>query len=118
METRRWINQSQPQTLVIAVFLLYFNAAILAFNMLSFRQLPLLFVAIVVASVFAGRGIANEKKWGYWLGVAMAFLPFGLRLYYGGGLIGGDMLNFLFEVALVALLLHPQSRDYERIWFK
>ena len=27
METRRWINQSQPQTLYIAVFLLYINAA-------------------------------------------------------------------------------------------
>jgi hypothetical protein len=118
METRRWINQSQPQTLVIAVFLLYFNAAILLFNMLSFRDLELLFLVVVGASVAAGYGIANEKKWGYWLGVAMAFLPFGLRLYYGGGLIGGDLINFLFEVALVALLLHPQSRDYTRIWFK
>jgi hypothetical protein len=24
----------------------------------------------------------------------------------------------MFEVALVLLLLHPQSREYERIWFK
>jgi hypothetical protein len=24
----------------------------------------------------------------------------------------------MFEVALVALLLHPQSREYQRIWFK
>ena len=118
METRRWINQSQPQTLVIATFLLYFNAAILLFNMLSFRSVDGLFVAIVAGSVGAGYGIANERKWGYYLGVVMALVPFILRLLYGGGLIGGDMINFLFEVALVALLVHPQSRDYERIWFK
>src|SRR5207244_9693301 len=30
METRRWVNPSQPQTLQIAVFLLYFNAAFTA----------------------------------------------------------------------------------------
>ena len=26
VQTRRWVNQSQPQTLVIATFLLYFDA--------------------------------------------------------------------------------------------
>ena len=26
-------------------------------------------------------------------------------------------MSYVFEVALVALLLHPQSRDYQRIWF-
>jgi hypothetical protein len=24
----------------------------------------------------------------------------------------------MFEIALVALLLHTQSREYQRIWFK
>jgi hypothetical protein len=47
----------------------------------------------------------------------MAFLPFALRLAFGASLVGGSIVNFLFEVALVALLLHPQSRDYQRIWF-
>jgi hypothetical protein len=28
------------------------------------------------------------------------------------------LISFLFAVALVALLLHPMSRDYQRIWFK
>ncbi len=27
-------------------------------------------------------------------------------------------IGFLFDVALLALLLHKQTRDYERIWFK
>ena len=29
-----------------------------------------------------------------------------------------DILSLMFEIALVLLLLHPQSREYERIWFK
>ncbi len=29
----------------------------------------------------------------------------------------GLVLNLLFDGALVALLLHPMSRDYQRIWF-
>jgi hypothetical protein len=28
------------------------------------------------------------------------------------------IINFLFDGALVALLLHPMSREYQRIWFK
>ena len=28
------------------------------------------------------------------------------------------IINFLFDAALVALLLHPMSREYQRIWFK
>jgi len=29
-----------------------------------------------------------------------------------------DIISLMFEIALVVLLLHPQSREYERIWFK
>jgi hypothetical protein len=28
------------------------------------------------------------------------------------------LVPLAFTVALLALLLHPQSRDYQRIWFK
>ena len=27
-------------------------------------------------------------------------------------------ISFVFDVALVLLLVHPMSRDYQRIWFK
>ena len=118
MQTRRWINQSQPQTLVIATFLLYFNGAIGFLNMLSYRYLGILGLALVAGDAIGGYFIANEKKWGYYLGIAMAFSPFLLRIYYGVPVLGGGLINLLFEVALIALLLHPQSRDYERIWFK
>ena len=73
---------------------------------------------IIIGSVAAGYGIANERKWGYILGVAMALLPFVLTIAYRGSFLSGGVINLLFEVALVALLLHPQSRDYQRIWFK
>jgi hypothetical protein len=114
METRRWTNPSQPQTLQIAVFLLYINAVFTAIYGGLFSALGLVFVA---AGVGAGFGIANERRWGYTLGLVMAFLPFVIRLAFGASILGGDFINLMFEVALVALLLHPQSRDYQRIWF-
>jgi hypothetical protein len=114
METRRWTNPSQPQTLQIAVFLFYINAALALLAGAATTPLGLILVA---GGVGAGFGIANERRWGYGLGLIMAFLPFVLRLSFGASLVGGSLLNFMFEVALVALLLHPQSRDYQRIWF-
>jgi hypothetical protein len=113
MESRRWLNQTQPQTLQIAVLLLYLNGIFALLFGGLFYALGLL---IIVGSVGAGYGIANERKWGYGLGVAMALLPFVLMIV--SGTLGGGIINLLFEVALVALLLHPQSRDYQRIWFK
>lgn len=117
METRRWTNPSQPQTLQIAVFLLYFGAF---FDVLrgAFGGSPLLLL-VGVGQAGAAYGIANEKRWGYSLGLATSLAPAALRVLSGGP---GDLLSvhpitLLFEVALIALLLHPQSRDYQRIWF-
>ena len=73
---------------------------------------------LVVGSAAGAYGIANERKWGYGLGVAMSFLPFILRLLAGQSLSGGSIINLMFEVALVALLLHTMSREYVRIWFR
>ena len=120
MQPRRWTNAGQPQTLQIAVFLLYINAGFSVLAMLRAGVFPLFFLAAAAGSVAAGTGIANEKKWGYVLGVAMALLPFILRvIYFGlGAVLSADIITLMFEIALVALLLHPQSRDYQRIWFK
>jgi hypothetical protein len=115
MENRRWVNPTQPQTMQIAVFLLYINA----FFSLLYGGLGSPYgLAIIAGSVAAGFGIANERKWGYGLGIVMAILPFALRLMWGQSLLGASIVNLMFEIALVALLLHPQSRDYQRIWFK
>ena len=111
MEARRWTNPSQPQTLQIAVFLLYINAF---FALLGFSPIALL---VAAGDVGGGFGIANERRWGYNLGLLMAFLPFVLTIISGGALIGTDLVTLAVEIALIALLLHPQSRDYQRIWF-
>lgn len=121
METRRWTNPSQPQTLYIAVILLYINAAL---SLLFGGFLSLIGLVVIVGEVAAGLGIANEKKWGYVVGVAIAALglvPFLLAIALDGvGVIFSPtfLISAIFPVALFALLVHPMSRDYQRIWFK
>ncbi len=133
MSDRRFVNPAQPQTLQIAVFLLYIDAFFCLFGLLTDTQsllvallalvvdnLGIAFVLAVAGYVAAGYGIANEKKWGYIVGLVMAISPFALGLFYLGNDVfrAFGLLGLLFAAALVALLVHPQSRDYQRIWFK
>ena len=111
---RRYVNQFQPQTLVMATVLLYINAV---FDVLSLHpELVLAGIALAIGAY----GIANERKYGYTLAVVVAVLRVLLFL----SLAGSDAFRFpyiitlMFDVALVALLLHPESREYRRIWFK
>ena len=118
MQSRRFMNPAQPQTLVIAVYLLYFDAAFLLFAMLVNGTFPPLFLILVIGGIVAGYGIANEFKWAYILGIVMAIAPFVFRFINNGNPLEAPLINLMFEIALVALLLHPQSRDYQRLWFK
>jgi hypothetical protein len=121
MRTTRWFNQSLPQTLQTAVFLLYINAAIgVLFGTFFFVYGPLVGVAGLLAYLLAGLGIASEQKWGYLLGVAVAVAAVGTIFYYYGGVsegLSGGLIPLLFDGALVALLLHPMSRNHQRVWF-
>jgi uncharacterized membrane protein (DUF2068 family) len=125
VQTRRFVNPSQPQTLYIATFLLYFNAV---FGLL-FASSPLFFfgvvpgLALTVGMAAGAYGIANEKRWGYWLGVGiagLALVPFALYIV-GNGLGSlfqiGLLISLVFPVALFVLLVHPMSRQYQRVWF-
>lgn len=119
METRRWTNPSQPQTLQIAVFLLYANAVLglLLGNILSVWG-TLVGLAGLVGFAAGGYGIANEKRWGYNVGLAVALLEVLTIVWLiFDGRLGGAIISLMFSVALVALLLHPQSREYQKIWF-
>jgi hypothetical protein len=117
MSQRRWINQSQPQTLQGAVLFCYLNAALSLIYALvlgaSLYYLPTLVLA--VAAYF----IANEKKVAYWGGVVLSCLNvLGiLAILVVLGSFGG-ILNLLFAGVLVGLLLHPDSRGYVRTWFR
>src|SRR3954447_21732329 len=110
METRRWLNPTQPQTLQIAVMLLYIQAVLT----LIFGGVDLvLFTATIVGGIAAGYGIANEQKWGYGVGVLVAVMPFIDRIVVDGlnHVFSTNIVTLMFEVALVLLLLHPQSRE-------
>jgi len=111
------MDQSQPQTLQGAVLFSYLNAAIALVFTLIAGQSPFLLVFILLAA--AAYGIANEKRIAYWAAVvlACAYLLGVLALMVTGAALSG-ILNLLFAGILVAMLLHPESRHYQRIWFK
>ena len=112
MPSNRWVDRSQPQTLMMATVVMYINAVLGIGAILV--SLPLAFF-LVICPVAAGWGIANEKKWGYWLGLAINVLAVIYLLIHPGF---GSVISLLFYIALVALLLHPESRSYRRTWFR
>lgn len=107
---QRFFDPSQPQTLQIATLLLYLD------GVYAFLGLNLLFALGYGA---AGYGMANGKKWGYGLALIAAVLGLA-NLLIGRSIdqvIRFHTIELLFAVALLALVLHPQSRQYQKIWF-
>jgi hypothetical protein len=107
---QRFFDPSQPQTLQMATLVLYFQ------GVFYFLALILLYAAGYGA---AGYGIANGKKWGYGLALAVGVLRL-VDLFHGSTLdwvIRHNTIDLMFSVALLALVLHPQSREYQKIWF-
>ena len=125
MSQRRWFNPNGPQTLYIAQFLLYFDAFWMALGVLFGGGLGLLGLIALAAYVYGAYGIANEQKRGYQVAVVAAFIPLALRalVFMTGNaslmfvLFSGNVLNVIFEYALIALLLHPMSSEHQKIWF-
>jgi uncharacterized membrane protein len=120
----KWLDRTQPQTLYMATLLMYFNAGLsLLFGATYFNVSVfgihhgslIIGLLLIVGQVVGGRGIANEKKWGYAVAVVVAVLLLAETLL---SFFSGALLTLIFEIALVALLLHPQSREYRRIWFR
>lgn len=116
----KWFDASQPQTLQGAVILCYLNAV---FGLLALFSGSGIVALILLAEAAAGVAIANQKRWGYWMGVVLAVCFLGLQII---GLLAFVftltfsifvLLNLAFAVILVALLLHRQSRQYQRVWF-
>ena len=115
----KWVNQFQPQTLYMATILCYVDAV--SSLIFGFVATSVLAGLIIIGALGAGGfGIANEKKWGYAvavigavLQVVMLFAVFGLSVFTSLAII-----SLMFDGVLVALLVHPMSREYQRIWFK
>jgi hypothetical protein len=114
----KWVNHFQPQTLVIATFLCYIDAV---FGFIFPIATSILAALVIVAALGAGGfGIANEKRWGYAVAVAGAVFQLVMLLAVFGTAVLTSLafINLMFDAALVGLLLHPMSREYQRIWFK
>ena len=119
METRRWTNPSQPQTLQVAVFLLYANAVLAVL----FGQ-PAILLLSAIAGAVGAYGIANSRRWGYQLGLASSAVEVILLVLLPILDVGPDLLfnltyliYIVFPVALFCALIHPESREHQRIWF-
>ena len=97
------------------------TGTVLAYIQGFFALLALSFFGLVFAASlgFGAYGIANDKRWGYGLATGAAILE--VLIYVGYvlnyGLELDLLLGLLFSGALVALLLHKESREYQRIWF-
>ena len=92
----------------------------------------------VALYVFGGLLMANDLKVGYKLSVLAAASPFVLRFlavrslaqnfetqspigitdYVTGRIFGGSVISSAFDIAVLALLLHTQSREHQRIWYR
>jgi hypothetical protein len=83
--------------------------------------IPLL---IAIAGAIGAYGIANSRRWGYKLAltsssiemvflVVLPFLQVGPELVFDLRYI----ILIVFPVALFCALIHPESREHQRIWF-
>lgn len=121
MEQRKLFNQMQPQTLRVAVVMLYFHAVSAVLNLSRGASVIGLFVTLAaIAGGIAAYGIANDRKWGYNLGLASAViaLAFDLLLLFLGGIGFTLTISMMLNAALVAVLLSSQTKSYVATWFK
>lgn len=106
----------------MAVMLLYMISALTLIQAIVFGGLGWLLLLPIAGQVLGAFGIANDSKGGYRVAVLFPALTVGWTIYlvarYHHGVNFGTILTFMTYVALLALLLHQQSREYARIWFR
>lgn len=79
---------------------------------------PVYGLAVIAVHVLGGLLMANEHKIGYKIAVVASFTPFVSNLIVYRSLIGVSFLGSIFDIALIALLLHTQSRSHQKVWFR
>jgi hypothetical protein len=111
-----WFPRNQPQTLQIAVVLLYWNAFFgFLFGILGGGSgVGAVLLLVLLADIAGGYGVANERKWGYGVALLAALAPLALLIEFG---YSGGIFSIILELALIVLLVHPMSRNYYKIWF-
>lgn len=138
IDFRRWFDRMAPQTLQIATMLLYLNGffAVIGFmdksDWVGYARVDkgtigtVVGLLVVLSFIASGLLMANDRRAGYRLGLFAAFSPFLLRFWILSDsrfdlwdrISGGNTVSLLFDVALCALLLHPMSREHQRVWYR
>jgi hypothetical protein len=109
-----------PAPLVYATVLLYFGAGLaasLAVVNRSFADLTA--AAFLLAAAYL---VANARSIGWFLGAATTAVQVGAPLVgmvvsAAGSFRISAVLPALVPLATFALLVHPSSRDFPRVWF-
>lgn len=144
LDPKRWFDRMFPQTLQIATWLLYLNGffALLAWfdnrdeigYLRGVNVLGALFGLITIIAYAAGGFLmANGLRLGYRIAIFAAISPFIVRnwAYLDLGnrfpnldislwdrIAGASAFTFIFDVALVALLLHRHSANHAKVWLR
>lgn len=142
LDGRKWFDRMLPQTLAVALWLLYIDGAFSIINFVDMRSevgvlrasggFNSLFALVSCAAyVLAGFLMSNGKLLGWYIAIFAAFSPLlcrflaasaladvGYDMTLRARLMGTDTIGFLFEAALIALVLHPMSRTHAKRWFR
>lgn len=115
MSNFRFINRTLPQTLLAASYLIYITVI---FDIL-FGRVREPIILVISLGLFVGvLGFVNERRFGYIVAVASAGVNLLLEAIFVVLVSVAFILNLIFAIALFALLVHPQSREHQRIWFR
>jgi hypothetical protein len=144
LDPKRWFDRMFPQTLQIATWLLYLNGffALLAWfdnrdeigYLRATNSLGAIFGFLTIIAYAAGGFLmANGLRLGYRIAIFAAVSPFIVRnwayIELGNNnplvdislwdrIAGASLFTFIFDVALIALLLHRHSTNHAKIWLK
>ena len=142
LDFRKWFDRMHPQTLAIGTWLLYIDGVFSTLGFLDktneFGALRIIgpmtgLVGLLSCLCLFGGGflMANGKMLGWYLGIVASLShllarfiisayqeDYGFTYSLADRITGGNLVSFMFEAALVALLLHPMSRSYARTWFR
>lgn len=139
LDYRKWFDRMLPQTLQIAMWLLYIDGAFAIINYLDRTDVygfwrwyggpgALLAPLACLSFIAGGFLMANGRRLGWWLAIAAALSPFLLRallriqyqhsMSLAWVITQNNLISFVFEAALVALLFHPMSRSYASRWLR
>jgi hypothetical protein len=123
MESRRALNPAMPTALVLAQLGLYLGAVYAVGRGMAALRFPGWELLIGCWQLLAAYGIANERRWGWRLGLAAAavsVLPAVDQFVRSPGIAlhPGFLVLVALPVFTVSCLGEPSARDFQRAWFR